>query len=51
LPTAPLIFPDGGERYLSTTLFTVQEKVTLELFNTIVTMSRFTNAHENGGSK
>ncbi len=30
-----VIFPDGGERYLSTTLFAVQEKVPLILFNTL----------------
>ncbi|MCP4106247.1 MAG: cysteine--tRNA ligase [Desulfobacteraceae bacterium] len=30
-----VIFPDGGERYLSTPLFTVQEKVDLKLFNTM----------------
>ncbi len=29
------IFPDGGERYLSTPLFTVREKVDLKLFNTL----------------
>jgi len=29
------IFPDGGERYLSTPLFTVKEKVSLQLFNTL----------------
>ena len=33
--TIVVIFPDGGERYLSTTLFAVQEKITLELFNTM----------------
>ena len=33
--TIVVIFPDGGERYLSTTLFAVQEKVTLNLFNTM----------------
>ncbi len=27
------IFPDGGERYLSTPLFSVKEEVTLKLFN------------------
>ncbi|TES94314.1 MAG: cysteine--tRNA ligase [Desulfobacteraceae bacterium] len=30
-----VIFPDGGERYLSTTLFAVREKVGLQLFNTM----------------
>ncbi len=30
-----VIFPDGGERYLSTPLFTVQEKVDLKLFNSM----------------
>lgn len=29
-----VIFPDSGERYLSTSLFTVKEKFTLSLFNT-----------------
>ncbi len=29
------IFPDSGERYLSTPLFTVREKVDLRLFNTM----------------
>ncbi len=29
------IFPDGGERYLSTSLFTGREKVGLKIFNTI----------------
>ncbi len=29
------IFPDSGERYLSTTLFTVREKVDIFLFNTL----------------
>ncbi|MFZ0482486.1 MAG: cysteine--tRNA ligase [Desulfobacterales bacterium] len=33
--TIVVIFPDGGERYLSTTLFAVQEKVTLNIFNTM----------------
>jgi cysteinyl-tRNA synthetase len=33
--TLVVIFPDGGERYLSTTLFAVQEKVSLMLFNTM----------------
>jgi len=32
--TIVVIFPDSGERYLSTTLFTVREKVDLRLFNT-----------------
>jgi len=30
-----VIFPDGGERYLSTPLFAVQEKIDLKLFNTM----------------
>lgn len=29
------IFPDGGERYLSTTLFDVKEKIGLRLYNTM----------------
>ncbi len=29
------IFPDGGERYLSTSLFEVQEKIGLRLYNTM----------------
>jgi cysteinyl-tRNA synthetase len=33
--TIVTIFPDGGERYLSTTLFTVREKVELKIFNTL----------------
>lgn len=33
--TIVTIFPDSGERYLSTTLFTVREKVELQLFNTL----------------
>ncbi len=33
--TIVVIFPDGGERYLSTTLFAVREKITLKLFNTM----------------
>jgi cysteinyl-tRNA synthetase len=33
--TIVTIFPDSGERYLSTTLFTVREKVELKLFNTL----------------
>jgi cysteinyl-tRNA synthetase len=33
--TIVVIFPDGGERYLSTALFAVQEKVSLKLFNTL----------------
>ena len=33
--TIVTIFPDGGERYLSTSLFAVQEKVGLKLFNTM----------------
>ena len=30
-----VIFPDGGERYLSTPLFVVREKIGLKLFNTM----------------
>lgn len=30
-----VIFPDGGERYLSTTLFNVREKIDLKLFNSL----------------
>jgi cysteinyl-tRNA synthetase len=33
--TIVVIFPDGGERYLSTPLFAVREKVALRLFNTL----------------
>jgi cysteinyl-tRNA synthetase len=33
--TIVVIFPDGGERYLSTPLFTVREKIGLKLFNTM----------------
>jgi cysteinyl-tRNA synthetase len=33
--TIVVIFPDGGERYLSTPLFTVQEKALLKLYNTV----------------
>ncbi len=33
--TIVAIFPDSGERYLSTSLFTVREKVDLKLFNTL----------------
>ena len=33
--TLVVIFPDGGERYLSTPLFDVQEKIDLKLFNTM----------------
>ncbi|BBO89357.1 cysteine--tRNA ligase [Desulfosarcina ovata] len=33
--TVVVIFPDGGERYLSTPLFDVQEKIDLVLFNTM----------------
>ncbi len=33
--TVVVIFPDSGERYLSTPLFTVREKVDLKLFNTL----------------
>ena len=34
--TIVTIFPDSGERYLSTSLFTVREKVELHLFNTLI---------------
>jgi cysteinyl-tRNA synthetase len=30
-----VVLPDGGERYLSTSVFDVQEKVELQLFNTL----------------
>jgi len=33
--TIVVMFPDGGERYLSTTVFAVREKVELKLFNTL----------------
>ena len=33
--TIVVIFPDSGERYLSTPLFTVREKIGLKLFNTM----------------
>ncbi|MBC8432087.1 MAG: cysteine--tRNA ligase [Desulfobacterales bacterium] len=33
--TIVVILPDGGERYLSTPLFAVREKVDLQLFNTM----------------
>ena len=33
--TVVVIFPDGGERYLSTPVFAVKEKVDLRLFNTM----------------
>jgi cysteinyl-tRNA synthetase len=33
--TIVVIFPDGGERYLSTPLFAVQDKVGLQFFNTM----------------
>ena len=33
--TIVVIFPDGGERYLSTNLFTEREKVDMVLFNTM----------------
>ena len=33
--TLVVVFPDSGERYLSTPLFTVREKVHLNLFNTM----------------
>ena len=33
--TLGVIFPDGGERYLSTSLFTVKDPIPLRLFNTL----------------
>jgi cysteinyl-tRNA synthetase len=33
--TIVVIFPDGGERYLSTPLFTVDEKIIMKVFNTM----------------
>ncbi len=33
--TIVVIFPDGGERYLSTALFAAKEKISLKLFNTL----------------
>ena len=33
--TIVVIFPDGGERYLSTELFSVKEKISLKLFNNL----------------
>ncbi len=33
--TLVVVLPDGGERYLSTPLFDVQEKIELKLFNTM----------------
>ncbi len=33
--TIVAVLPDGGERYLSTSLFTVREKIDLRLFNTL----------------
>jgi len=33
--TLVVLLPDSGERYLSTSLFAVQEKVTLKLFNSL----------------
>ncbi|UCH20233.1 MAG: cysteine--tRNA ligase [Deltaproteobacteria bacterium] len=33
--TLVVIFPDGGERYLSTPVFTVKDKFVLKLFNTM----------------
>ncbi len=33
--TVVVVFPDGGERYLSTSLFSVQEKIDLSIFNTM----------------
>ncbi|MDM8525526.1 cysteine--tRNA ligase [Desulfococcaceae bacterium HSG8] len=33
--TLVVILPDGGERYLSTPLFTVRDKVDMKLFNTL----------------
>ena len=40
--TLVVILPDSGERYLSTSLFTVKDNITLNLFNTRTrTMERF----------
>lgn len=39
--TLVVIFPDGGERYLSTPLFAVQEKIDLKLFNTMTRKKEF----------
>ncbi|MGD9236145.1 MAG: cysteine--tRNA ligase [Desulfobacterales bacterium] len=33
--TLVVIFPDSGERYLSTSLFAMQEEISLKLFNTL----------------
>ena len=33
--TIIIIFPDGGERYLSTSLFTAKEKIGIKFFNTM----------------
>ncbi len=33
--TIVVIFPDGGERYLSTSLFIVKDNITLKFFNTL----------------
>ncbi len=41
--TIVIIFPDGGERYLSTPLFATQDKIDLQFFNT---MSRTKEAFE-----
>ena len=44
--TLVVIFPDGGERYLSTPLFDVQEKIELRLFNTMTRKKeRFVPVH------
>jgi len=39
--TIVVIFPDSGERYLSTPLFTVRDKVSLKLFNTMSRSKEF----------
>ena len=46
--TLVVIFPDGGERYLSTPLFAVQEKIDLKLFNTMTRAKRAFFAGESG---
>jgi len=44
--TLVVILPDGGERYLSTPLFTVKNKIELHLFNTMTRVKdRFEPAH------
>ncbi len=38
--TLVVIFPDSGERYLSTSLFIVKDKITLSFFNTLARAKR-----------